>query len=81
MANGKHWTDAGKCSLGYIFQSEEGHNVFRCGNIELTLDNYAGYLDGREPSDELHKKYEEELPNKAWEYFEKRFSDFNESEN
>ena len=67
------WKDIAKCRLGMIFQSVDEANVFYCGHIHLTLASYAEYLDGREPSRELLSQYEAQLPEKAYEYFEKKF--------
>ena len=67
------WKDIATCDFGTIFQSVDEANVFYCGRIQLSLASYAEYLDGREPSRELLSEYEAQLPEKAYEYFEKRF--------
>lgn len=67
------WKDIGSYNFGTIFQSVDEANVFCCGRIHLTLASYGEWLDGREPSRELLSQYEAQLPEKAWEYFEKRF--------
>lgn len=69
------WKDIGSYDFGTIFQSVDEANVFCCGRIHLTLASYAEYLDGREPSEELHSEYTSELPERAYEYFEKRFKE------
>ena len=66
------WKDIGTVPLGCIFQSVDEENVFYCGHIQLTLASYAQWLDNREPSEELHSEYSSQLPDKAWEYFEKK---------
>lgn len=69
------WKDIATTDFGTIFQSVEEANVFYCGRIQLTLASYAQWLDGREPSEELHSMYTSQLPEKAWEYFEKKFEE------
>lgn len=69
------WKDIDTCNLGCIFQSVDEANVFYCGHIHLTLASYEEWLDGREPSRELLSEYEAQLPEKAYEYFEKRFEE------